>query len=53
MKPGRLPKMMLDVAPGGRKERGRPRRRWIDDLDGDLRRMGIENWRNFARDREM
>ncbi|XP_066901575.1 uncharacterized protein [Halyomorpha halys] len=44
----RLPKRMLNGAPGGKRKRGRPRRRWLDDLRG----MGVENWRSLAGDRE-
>jgi hypothetical protein len=31
--------------------RGRPTLRWIDDLEDDLRNMGIERWRIKALDR--
>ncbi|XP_066902337.1 uncharacterized protein [Halyomorpha halys] len=34
------------------KGKGRPRRRWLDDLEDDLRGMGAENWRSLVRDRE-
>jgi hypothetical protein len=32
--------------------RGRPKTRWLDDVSTDLRRMGIKEWRDRARDRE-
>jgi hypothetical protein len=31
---------------------GRPKTRWLDDVSTDLRKMGINEWRNRARDRE-
>jgi hypothetical protein len=33
--------------------RGRPKTRWMDDVSTDLRRMGINEWRERARDREV
>jgi len=31
---------------------GRPRMRWLDDTSTDLREMGMNEWRDRARDRE-
>ena len=31
---------------------GRPKMRWLDDVSTDLRKMGINEWRDRARDRE-
>jgi len=30
----------------------RPKMRWLDDVSTDLRKMGINEWRDRARDRE-
>jgi hypothetical protein len=35
-----------------RRRRGRPKMRWLDDVSMDLRKMGINEWRDRARDRE-
>ena len=34
------------------RRRGRPRMRWLDDVSMDLRKMGINEWRDRARNRE-
>jgi hypothetical protein len=34
------------------RRRGRPKMRWLDDVSTDLRKMGINDWRDRARDRE-
>ena len=31
------------------RRRGRPRMRWLDDVSMDLRKMGINEWRDRAR----
>ena len=34
------------------RRRGRPKMRWLDDVSTDRRKMGINEWRDRARDRE-
>jgi len=34
------------------KTKRRPKMRWLDDVSTDLRKMGINEWRDRARDRE-
>jgi hypothetical protein len=35
----------------GRRGRGRPRLRWINDVEGDLRKTGVKRWRAKVLDR--
>jgi len=43
----RTPKRILEWKPIGRRIRGRPRKRWIEDVEEDIQRMGTRGWRNF------
>jgi hypothetical protein len=38
--------------PPDRRDRGRPRKRWIEDIEEDIQIMGIRGWRNFCKERE-
>jgi hypothetical protein len=46
-----IPKKMYGKLYATRR-RGRPKTRWLDDVSTDLRRMGINEWRDRARDRD-
>jgi hypothetical protein len=37
--------MALEGNPGGRRRKGRPRKRWIDDVQDDMIKMGVKRWR--------
>jgi hypothetical protein len=41
----RTVKKIFEEKLGGRRGRGRPSLRWIDDVEEDLRNMGIKRWR--------
>jgi len=47
----RIPKRVLEWKPTGRRNRGRPRKRWIDDLKEDIHLMGIRGWRKLCKER--
>jgi hypothetical protein len=46
----RMPKMILNAKMEGGRKRGRPKKRWINDVEQDLRKLGISNWRSRAVD---
>ena len=41
----RIPKMKPNAKLDNGRRRGRPRKRWVDDLESDLRSLGIRNWK--------
>ena len=47
-----IPKKMLYGKLCATRRRVRPKMRWLDDVSTDLRKMGINEWRDRARDRE-
>lgn len=48
----RIPKKLLNGKPDGKRRRARPRLRWLDDVEADLRHLGVRRWRFRALDRE-
>ena len=44
-------KRVLEWKPIGRRIRGRPRKRWIEDVEEDIQRMGIRRWRKLCKER--
>jgi hypothetical protein len=47
----RTVKKIFEEKLGGRRGRGRPRLRWIDDVEDNLRNTGIKHWRIKTLDR--
>ena len=52
MKETRSVKKIFEGKIEGRRCRGQPRLRWIDDVDDDLRKLSVKRWRMKAPDRE-
>jgi hypothetical protein len=45
----RTPKRILEWKPIGKRIRGRPRKRWIEDNEDDIQIMGIRGRRKFCK----
>jgi len=47
----RVAKKVLEKNVEGSRSRGRPKKRWMDSVEGDLRELGVRNWKVLAEDR--
>ena len=47
----RIPKRALEWKPTGRRIRGRPRKRWVEDIEEDIQALGIRGWRKLSKER--
>ena len=47
----RIPRKLLNTHPDGKRRAGRPRGRWKDAVELDLRNIGVNDWRSLAGNR--
>ena len=47
----RIPKRVLEWKPIGRRIRGRPGKRWVEDIEEDIQALGIRVWRKLSKER--
>ena len=52
MQEKRISKRLVEWKPIGRRNRARPRKRWIEDVEEDIEIMRIRGWRNLCKERE-
>jgi hypothetical protein len=52
MNENRCVKKIFEEKLEGRRGGGRPRLRWINDVEDDLRELGVKRWRTKALERE-
>jgi hypothetical protein len=45
-------KRIMFVKPEGKRKKSRPRMRWTDGVDKDLRNLGVVNWKTKAQERD-
>jgi aldehyde:ferredoxin oxidoreductase len=51
MEEKRIPKRVLEWKPVGRRNRGRPRKSWIEAIEEDIQIRGIREWRKVCKER--
>jgi hypothetical protein len=47
-----VPKRMLKGRPYSKRRKGRPRMRWLDDVENGLKKMKVKGWIEKMRNRE-
>ena len=51
MEGGRMPRRILEWKPMGRRVRGRPRKKCIEEVEEDIQTMEIRGWRKLSKER--
>jgi hypothetical protein len=52
MEDNAMPKRMLKASLYSKRRKGRPRMRWLDDAESDLKKMKVKGWKEKMRNRE-
>jgi hypothetical protein len=52
MEEDRMPKKIFTQEMEGTRQRGRPRKRWREEVERDLQVLGLRRWRELVIDRE-
>jgi hypothetical protein len=47
-----IPKRMIKGILYSKRRKGRPRMRWFDDVESELKKMKVKGWKEKRRDRE-
>jgi hypothetical protein len=52
MEEDRMPKKIFNQQLEGTRRRGRPRKRWKEQVEGDHQALGVRRWRKIVTDRK-
>jgi hypothetical protein len=52
MEDNAMPKRMLNRRLCSKRRKGRPRMRWLDHVESDLKKMEVKRWKEKMRDRK-
>lgn len=54
MQEERVPKKIIEGKPGGKRPVGKPKARWVDNMEADVEKiLRLRHWRRESRDREV
>jgi len=45
-----ISRAILNWKPRGKRPRGRPRKRWLDVVEEDLKKLGVQEWKELVQD---